>query len=100
MHLFIIYLYREGSRVVIIPFPRIEEANPLSEQLQHEDRLKRKCKRASKAIGCILGIPQEIDAELQRSTIESIESKLGPGNHYRVIRNYVMLMMFASKVCN
>ncbi|KAK3745268.1 hypothetical protein QZH41_003745 [Actinostola sp. cb2023] len=69
-------LRKEASRVVIIPFPRIEEANPLSEQLQHEDRLKRKCLHASKAIGCILGIPQNIDAELQRSAIKMVESKV------------------------
>lgn len=85
---------RESSRVVIVEFPKIEEINPLSQQLQLEEKLKTACTKASAAILVILSLTNLFGADKwPKEIIEKIQEEFGPGQyHHRVIRSYMKLM--------
>lgn len=97
---YIFFFFREGSRVVLIPFPAIKDVNPLTQQIGYEAELRNSSKRASCSIGIVISIAQKLsgDSNAIPNVIEQVENIMGRNMHHRILRNYSMLMLFALKV--
>lgn len=93
-------LLREASHVVIIPFPKLGNANPLTAQVSYEERLSTSLEDASRSVGDIISIAEKIslDNDAVSSAVERVEGILGEQVHHRILRSYAMLMVFALKV--
>ena len=93
-------LLREASQVVMIPFPKLKNANPLAEQVRYEARLSTSWHDASRSVGVIISIAQKIsnDDIAISSAIERVKGILGKQAHHRILWSYSMLMMFTLKV--
>ncbi|KAL9987554.1 hypothetical protein ACROYT_G001882 [Oculina patagonica] len=94
---------REASRVVMIPFPKLDQSNPLSQQVEYEEKLQRSLKYASSAVGVVVSVASKLAADDKATvtdTITRVESILGKNVHHRIIRNYTTLMLFATKLAD
>ena len=86
--------------MVIIPFPKLTNANPLTAQVIYEERLSKSLKDASRSVGAIISVAEKIslDNDAILSAVERVERILGDQVHHRILRSYSMLMVFAIKV--
>lgn len=98
--LFVFFLPREESRVVLIPFPKIMEVNPLSKQILYEAELQESSKEASSSVGILISIATKLaeKCELIPSVVNDVERMMGENTYHRILRSYSMLMFFALKV--
>ena len=84
----------------MMPFPKLLQSNPLSQQMEYERKLQRSLKSASSAVGVIVSVASKLDTDDKAvtETIARVENILGQSVHHRILRNYTMLMLFATKV--
>lgn len=84
----------------MIPFPRIVDVNPLSEQMNFEAALRNSSKRASSSVGVLIAIAKKLsgDRDFMSSVVKNVQQIMGKNAHHRILRSYTMLMLFALKV--
>ena len=86
--------------MVIIPFPKLTNANPLTAQVIYKERLSKRSKDASHSVRAIISVVEKIslNKDAIASAVEKVAAILGEQVHHRILRSYSMLMIFALKV--
>lgn len=86
--------------MILIPFPKIMEVNPLSKQILYEAELQESSKEASSSVGILISIATKLaeKRELIPSVVNDVERIMGENTYHRILRSYSMLMYFALKV--
>ena len=84
----------------MIPFPKLLQSNPMSQQMEYERNLQRSLKSASSVVGVIVSVASKLDADDKAliDTTARVENILGQGVHHRILWNYTTLMLFPTKV--
>lgn len=84
----------------MIPFPKLLQSNPMSQQMEYEQNLQRSLKSASSVVGVIVSVASKLNADDKAliDTTARVENILGQSVHDTILWNYTTLMLFATKV--
>lgn len=63
----------------MIPFPKIVDVNPLSEQMNFEAALRNSSKRASSSVGVLIAIAKKLsgDRDFMSSVVKNVQQIMG-----------------------
>ena len=87
--------------MVMTPFPKLLNSNVLSQQVEYKEKLRCCIKYTSTAVGVVIPVAAMLVVDSKAPITDTIayrERILREGVHHWIIRNYTILMLFATKV--